>query len=356
MRFSRLLAVLVCLVLVFSLVACGGGSDPTIDQSSAPQSSDDSSSKEEVPVDPYANCVINPLTGEKKLDPEFEGCRPIAVSINNIYSAQAVQSGLDKADVVFESEVEGGITRLLALFTDPSDVGNIGTIRSLRVPFAEMARGMNAVLYFHGMDNTYCRPLLPTLGLDYAQIDASKYGFREKNGLSYEHTLYTNGEKIMQFTKDRKFDTSGGEVWLNFAETEEKASAGETVAKKVKVKFNGTSTTHFFLDEETGKYARANKNGDIFKTYHTKQQEQFTNVFVLKTSIYYYPDQKHRAIDLSSGEGWYISAGGMVEIKWEKGKASENFKFFAADGSPLTVNQGNSYVCIMNNTGSLTAE
>ena len=124
----------------------------------------------------------------------------------------------------------------------------------------------------------------------------------------------------------------------------------------MKVKFNGTSTTHFYLDEETGKYARANKNGDIFKTYHTGKEEQFTNVFVLKTSIYNYPDGKHRAIDLSSGEGWYISAGGMTEIEWEKGKASENFKFTAVDGSDLTVNQGNSYVCIMNNSGALTTE
>ena len=355
MHFPRLLAILLCFVSILGLAACGGGDDPTIEASSAPQSSEVTSSEPE-PVDPYANCVINPLTGEKKLDPEFEDCRPIAVSINNIYSAQSVQSGLDKADVVFESEVEGGITRLLALFTDPSDVGKIGTIRSLRVPFAEMARGMNAVLYFHGMDNTYCRPLLPSLGLDYAQIDASTYGFREKNGLSYEHTLYTNGEKIMKLTKAKKFDTSGGKVWLNFAETEEKTAAGETSAKKVKVKFNGTSTTHFYLDEETGKYARANKNGDIFKTYHTGKEEQFTNVFVLKTSIYNYPDGKHRAIDLSSGEGWYISAGGMTEIEWEKGKASENFKFTAADGSDLTVNQGNSYVCIMNNSGALTTE
>ena len=353
MHFPRLLAVLLCFVSILSLAACGGSGDPTADSSTADSNV---TSSEPEPVDPYANCVINPLTGEKKLDPEFEGCRPIAFSINNIYSAQAVQSGLDKADVVFESEVEGGITRLLALFTDPSDVGKIGTIRSLRVPFAEMARGMNAILYFHGMDNTYCRPLLPSLGLSYTQIDDSKYGFREKNGHSYEHTLYTDGERVMKLTKAKKFDTSGGKVWLNFAETEEKTAAGETAAKKVTVKFNGASTTHFFLDEETGKYARANKNGDIFKTYHTGKEEQFTNVFVLKTSIYNYPDGKHRAIDLSSGDGWYISAGGMTEIKWKKGKASENFKFTAADGSELTVNQGNSYVCIMNNTGALTVE
>ena len=350
---------MLCMLFVLGLAACGGNSSPTIDASNAVDSGDKPQKEEEEapPPDPYANCVINPLTGEKTLDPEAEGNRPVAVSINNIYAAQAVQSGLDKADVIFESEVEGGITRLLALFTDPSDVGKIGTIRSLRVPFAEIARGMNAILYFHGMDNTYCRPLLPTLGLSYAQIDAAKYGFREKNGLSYEHTLYSSGDRIMKLTQARGFKTKGsGENWLTFSDAEEKLVPASGTAKTAKVKFNGTSTTNFFYDTETEKYTRANKNGTEFKTYHTGQKEQFTNVFVLKTSIYDYPDGKHRAIDLSSGSGWYISAGGYTEINWKKGAASENFSFTATDGTPLTVNKGNSYVCIMNHSGTLTME
>ncbi len=356
MHISRILSVLLCAVLALSLAACGGGSDPTIDASSSLPRSSEVTSSEEEPVDPYANCVINPLTGEKKLAPEAEGRRPTAVVINNLFSAQKVQSGLDKADIVFETEVEGGITRLLALFSDPSDIGNIGTIRSLRLPFAQIACGMNAMLFFHGMDNTYCRPYLPTIDLDYHEIDASRYGFREKNGLSYEHTLYSTGEKIMKATEARKFDTSGGKTWLNFAEGEEPVLPGEEAAERVKVKFNGTSTTCFYYDGESGKYSRANKNGDVFKTYHTGKEEQFTNVFVLTTSIYNYPDGYHRAIDLSSGKGIYISAGRKTEINWKKGDADDNFSFSAADGTPLTVNKGNSYVCIINNSGQVTVE
>ncbi len=358
MHFSRLLSFLLSLLLLSGLMACGSDNNPTIDAPSTPQqnSEDTSSEKVEEPVDPYKDCVINPLTGEKKLAPEAEGRRPTAIMINNLYTAQAVQSGLDMADVVFETEVEGGITRLLALFTDPSKVSKIGTIRSLRVPYAEIACGMNAMLFYHGIDKTYCKPYLPTLDLDYHEVDSSRYGFRESNGLSYEHTLYTTGEKLTKATQARKFDTSGGKTWLNFSESDQATLPGTATATKVKVKFNSTSTTHFYFDEESGKYSRANKNGDIFKTYHTKQEEQFTNVFVLKTSIYNYPDGYHRAVNLSSGSGFYISAGGYTEIKWKKGDADDNFVFTAVDGSDLTVNKGNSYVCIMNTTGTLTCE
>ncbi len=351
MQLKRFLSLFLVLCFFATLCACQKPDNPTIDAVSSSQIT----SSEPEQADPYADCVINPLTGEKRLDPAKEGTKPIAITINNIAIAQPVQAGLHKADVVFETEVEGGITRMLAVFSDPSDVPAIGTIRSLRVPFADIAAGMNALLIYHGIDYTYCLPHLSQIKLSSFAISEGNYGFREKNGLAHEHTLYTSGEGIEKLIKSNKFNMEKSSApWLNFASTEEKtAPAGGTANGTVTVKYNSTTTVQFIYNAETKRYSRA-KKGVPYKELKTGEEETFGNVFVLETTISNYPDGYHRKIDLTSGSGYYISAGGYEKINWKKGSSSDNFSFTKADGTTLTVNQGNSYVCIMNKTGEVT--
>lgn len=351
MQLKKFLSLFIVLCLFATLCACQKPDNPTIDAGSSSQIT----SSEPEPVDPYADCVINPLTGEKRLDPAKANTKPIAVSINNIGVAQPVQAGLHKADVLFETEVEGGITRMLAVFSDPSDLPAIGTIRSLRVPFADIAAGMKALLIYHGIDYTYCLPHLSEIKLTSYTVSEANYGFREKNGLAVEHTLYTSGEKLEKLIKAKKYNMSKNDgPWLNFASTEEKTAPAEgTASGTVTVKYNSTTTVQFIYNAETKRYSRA-KKGVPYKELKTGEEETFGNVFVLETTISNYPDGYHRRVDLSSGSGYYISAGGYEKINWKKGSPSDNFSFTKADGTTLTVNQGNSYVCIMNKTGQVT--
>ncbi len=347
MNFKSITALFLALFLCLSLVACSGGDKPTIDPPSSENNSSTVSS-EETPA-PEAPKYLNTLTGELSLSEESATSKkPIAITINNVRTAQKVQTGLDLADVVFETEVEGGITRLLALFADPTNVPKLGTVRSLRVPFAEIACGMDAILFYHGIDYDYCAPHLKKLDIESYQIGSKSSAFREKNGLAYEHTLYTTGKMLDNTISSQKLNDKGsGKTWLNFSEKTDKIAPAETVAKTISVPFSSSYVTQFLYDEESGKYARARK-GVAYTDAVSGEKELFTNIFVLETTISYYPDNKHRKVNLSSGSGYYASAGGVVPIKWEKGDSEDNFKFTLEDGSKLTVNQGNSYVCIMN--------
>lgn len=344
MKLRKFVALALAVSVIFSLSACGSASSPTSDELSAIPVA-------EILPEPEPEFVINPLTGEEDLKYALRGTKPVSVSVNNTFVAQPVQCGLDKADVVFEAEVEGGITRLLAVFSDPSELAQVGTIRSLRVPFAQIACGMDSILFYHGIDRTYCAPYLRTLPMQAFVVDAKVYGFRQKNGLAYEHTLYTTGEKIQAVIRDKGYNyTSSREgTWLNFNTKKKPIIPSETVANQVSVPFSNAFVTQFMYDEGQGKYIRA-KNGVPFKDKITGNYELFSNVFILKTSVSYYPDGYHRQIALSSGSGYYVSQGRIVEILWSKGKATDNFSFFNADGTALTVNRGNSYVCIINKT------
>ncbi len=361
MRIKSLIALLLAVVFVFSLSACGTAKptdDPTLDvPSSSDLASSDDKQDEPAPPPPPPT-YYNALTGEMSLlDPDAVGKKPVAITINNLRVAQKVQCGLDKADVVFETEVEGGITRLLALFSDVSAVEKLGTVRSLRVVFADIAAGMNALLFYHGIDEDYCTPHLKTLGINSHQIGYKTDSYREKNGLAYEHRLYTSGELLDGVIAGKKNwkTESNGKSWLTFSESEAKVAPSATSAVNITVPFSGSSSTQFIYDEELQKYARARKDVEYIDAL-SGNRELFTNVFILKTTITNYDDGYHKNVSLEGGEGYYASAGGIIPIKWSKGASKDNFKFTNEDGTPLTVNQGNSYVCIVSKSRKISYE
>ena len=151
------------LLLVASLTACGNqdNTSSVVSEESAPSS---------VAEVKYEN--INPLTGENNLATSAKGQRPIAFMINNNPSARP-HWGLCSADVVIEGLVEGGSTRMMWLFSDVSNVPKIGSLRSMRHDFVEIADGFDAVLVHWG-------------GSPQAYTSVSTNGVDELDGLSYE--------------------------------------------------------------------------------------------------------------------------------------------------------------------------
>ena len=71
----------------------------------------------------------------------------LAVKIDN-YPTARPQSGLDKADVVFEEPVEGFITRYVAVF-QCVDGGTVGPVRSARAVDAQILDELSNPLFFH---------------------------------------------------------------------------------------------------------------------------------------------------------------------------------------------------------------
>lgn len=331
---KKVLALLLCLSL-FMLSACSNKTEHlSVDEGEEPQSS--------VSSEPVL--YKNPLTGISELTKDKTDDRPVAIMVNNITTAQPVQAGLNKADIVYETEVEGGITRLLAVYQDVSKAGTIGTIRSARYPYVDLALGHNAIYLHHGQDNTYCGPHLKDI--DDINISESNYGYRLKNGLASEHTLYTDGEKLWSgLVKDNvKTERGTDTAWASFAD-EDAPIALENNASAVTVPFSASYKSVFKYDAATGAYTRYSKD-TLRKDYKTGEATEVKNVFVLLTTIKNYPDGYHRQVALESGDGYYCSNGTYTAIKWSKGASTNGFKFTRADGSELTVNAGSSWVCI----------
>jgi len=333
--FKKIAAAALCLLL-FSVSGCK--SEKTASIPSEPEVVSEVSSV----VEPVY--YVNRLTGEQNLSQEAANQVPVAIMINNISQAQRVQTGVNKADIVYETEVEAGITRLMAVYQDIADLDKIGTVRSARYPYVDLALGHNAVYVHCGQDPTYCAPHLKDI--DHLSIDTNSKGAKRiSNGLKSEHTLYALAGDLWESINEN-FDTSVSRVapWVNF--TDEALTLDGGAATSVSVPFPA-ATTNFTYDATSGLYTRLS-GGTVLSDYYTGETTQVKNVFILLTSISNYPDGKHRKVALESGDGYYITNGTVQFIKWSKGNSTNGFKFTDTEGNEIKVSVGNSWVCIAN--------
>lgn len=336
--FKKITALLLVVLMIFC-VGCGKKEEPKPTEPATEKPT------ETVAVEETKEYFANPLTGVKEFAKEgVTKRRPVAIMVNNLSTAQRVQTGVGEADIVYETEVEGGITRLLAVYQDVSKVEQIGTVRSARYAYVDLAMGHNAVYIHHGADNVYAGPHLGDV--DRIEISSNLYGKRVSNGLSSEHTLYTYGEPLWEGIKDRfDVENDSNEMWQNFADEDEEVVLKGGKAKEVTVPFSSSYVTKFVYDNKKGVYER-NFRDSAPTDYYTGKTSKFKNVVVLLTSISYYSNGKHRLISLNSGEGYYVTNGKYEKINWSKGNASSPFKFTNTDGTPLKMSAGNTWVCI----------
>ncbi len=352
--FRTTLSLLLAALLLL-LAGCGGGGLAVDD----PDASDPLSVIPIVSEEPEPEVVKNPLTGVEDLDPAAKDARPVAVMINNIAPAQGVQTGVGQADVVYETLVEGGITRYLAVFKDVSKLGDLGTVRSARYAYVDLALGHDAVYFHAGLDPTYCAPHLKETGIDDVDLNGgagASYAKRMSNGLAREHTLYTSGELLSAAIKNlkRRATTDRGD-WLTFCSPDSPRVPSGGVCNAVRIPLSSSYVSGFTYDSATGNYKKT-QNGAAQKDFRSGEQIAFRNVFVLLTTTALYPDGYHCRVDLNSGSGYYISAGGFEAIQWSKKGPNSPLVFTAGDGSALQVNPGTSWVCIADRSASITME
>ena len=341
--FKKSLSLLLALGLVFSFAGCKKKKPVEVkkNESKITESSE--------PVD--TSHATNPLTGTFDLDVSAKDNRPVAVMINNIYQAQRVQTGLSKADIIYETEVEGGITRLMAVYKDLTKVEKFGTIRSARYPYVDLALGHDAIYVHHGQDPTYCAPHLNDI--DHFTISENNSGQRIKNGLSSEHTLYGFGPKTWETLKKtfKRTNVSSDSTWMNFAKEDKKVTLQGGTANSVTVPFSDSYHTTFNYDAATGLYTRLS-GSEVRNDYVTGESTQVKNVFVLLTTITNYPDGYHRRVDLTGGDGFYITNGTYTAVRWSKGSSKNPITVTDAQGKAVEVSAGKSYVCIADRTTS----
>ncbi|MBQ8296692.1 MAG: DUF3048 domain-containing protein [Ruminococcus sp.] len=303
-------------------------------------------------VQPPVSEEINPLTGEIGYNAAAVGKRPVAVMVNNIKEALP-QYGIEQADIIYELPVEGGITRLMAVYADYTAVPDVCSVRSCRYYYPLISLGMDAIYCHWGSDKSIALDTLNRTGIDHldGEYESGLFYRDQERAASYssEHIGYLKGSELADkiaakgFRTDVNAENSG--TCFNFALSGEKAAPSEMTANTVTVNFSNEYFSTFSYDAASGNYLKLH-SGAPHVDGKTGTQLAFENVFVLQTYVGSY-DGYLLDIGLSGGTGYYISNGGAQTITWSKPSESSPIEFYAADGSELTVNVGESYIGII---------
>ncbi len=343
---KRSLAFVVGFCLLFTLVGCN-----TPDEIEVSGGSESEAVSSAEPENPYAK---NPLTGLYDMDKFKTALRPVGIMIDNDSTAQRdTQSGLSRADIVYETETEGGITRLMGMFADIGKADQLGDVRSARYVYVDLAMGHNAIYVHSGKEPVYCAAHLKDL--DNFEITYNYYGKRIHYGSAKGwQELFTTGETLIKGFADKNWKTTADSdipLWQSFAEEGESVTLAGGVANKATVKFSSAATSYFTYDGATGKYIKTSKATEN-KDRNNGEAYAFKNVVVLSTDMGWYPvttdAKRRRNISLEGGSGYYMVNGTYQSIKWKKGNSTDPLVFMNEDGTPLKMNSGNTWVCIVN--------
>lgn len=314
--------------------------------------------------EPYVPSGTNPLTGEP-MEPEYENRRPVAVMLNNLKAAQP-QLGVSRADIIYEVPAEGGITRMLAVYQSLEDVGNLGSIRSARSYYLELALGLDA-LYVHAGGSPGAYRDIPAWGVDHMDgvrgTGDAKIFWRDqerRRTMGYEHSLLTSGEKITEYLETGRLRTEHREGYVYpQAFVPDGTPAGGSPAERVQVKFSAYKTGTFDYDAASGKYLVGQYGGE-YVDGDTGEQVAVTNLLVLETGISVISGDTEGRLSVrltGEGEGTFFCGGRAVPIRWSKADRNSPFVYTLEGGKLLAMGQGNSYVCIISpRTSQVTFE
>jgi hypothetical protein len=356
----------VCLGLMLLLGACGQSAKETPAPSPSPTPSQIVTEPTPEPT-PYDG-PVNPLTG-LPIGEEWVNRRPVAIMLNNLKEALP-QLGQSQADIIYEVPAEGGITRMLGVYQSVEGVGKIGSIRSARPYYLELALGHDAIfIHAGGSEDAYTK--IRQWGVTALDGVRGPYLSNTENGnlmwrdperrksYSLEHTVVTTGDAIIQrfgeYTNLRQEHEDGYTYQMDFAP--DGTPAGGADARKVTIPFSHYKTGVFTYDEQTGLYL-AEEYGEPYVDGNTGEQVGVTNVVVIKTACRNTGDSYgHITVDLSSGgTGYFLCGGKVIDLTWSKDFPDGQLRYTDLSGNPIVFGQGRTYVNIVPLDAQVTFE
>ena len=293
----------------------------------------------------------NPLNGEI-IDAPFTD-RLFACTISNMRE-NIPHVNLCKADVVFETYVNmNNIVRCLALFSNIEDVEAIGSMRSTRPIFNQLAQHYGLIVAHAGGSNTALRDAaarnIENFNVENWEVMKNvATSYRDKQyRRSLENSLFGIGAGIKEYAEFVGYDMTL-ERGYGFRFTEDGVPAEGADAEQITIHLNykqAKKDTVMTYDAELGKYAWS-QYGKVMQDQITGETEAFTNVLMLYADVnneglYHYADFEE------GGTGCYANGGKLISISWTCSGELEPFLFWTEDGQELEIGVGNTYIAIL---------
>jgi hypothetical protein len=331
------------------LAGCGGGAASDVPTRTVPSSVDAAKVAPPTPQVP----LVWPLTG---VATEAVDERPaIAVKIENLPAARP-QTGLDRADMVWEEVVEGGITRFVAVYHSqlPETVGPIRSVRPMDPPIFGPTKG---VLVYSGGQPPFVAAV-GEAGLQSIVHDEGDDGFFLRKGKKAPHNLYgTMADFLAQADDDR----TAPPQQFRHVRTPGQGSATTAGAPfaLLDVKLTHSSRAQWQWGAAENAFLRNEGTTPAVSPEGTRLTA--TNVVVLSVEMVNttFVDPAGTPVPetklVGQGEGLVASGGKQLAVTWSKAAVDAPLELSGPDGGPVLLEQGTTWVeLVPRSSGSYT--
>jgi Protein of unknown function (DUF3048) N-terminal domain/Protein of unknown function (DUF3048) C-terminal domain len=288
----------------------------------------------EAPPPPPPTC---PLTGQ----PAPHGVAPrrpaLAVKIENYPDARP-QAGLQSADIVYEEQVEGGITRFIAVYQCHDDA-RVGPVRSARTTDPDVLAQFGVpILAFSGaapnvvraVDRANLTPITETTGVGAFSRDPDRES---------PHNLYAGTKALYRVAGSKR--PAPAPV---FTYSDEVAGRSRVVSA-VHLPFSTTyADVYWAWDRRAGQWVRS--HGDVPHTVEGGEQVSATNVVIQVVQMVIGPRggiSPHLTLT-GSGKAYVLRDGRMVAGRWQRPTRHDITRFVTKDGEEIALAPGRTWV------------
>lgn len=313
------------------------------------------------------SCPLNGAKYSKQQRQWWEEHGPLGVMIENHEEARP-QSGISKADVVYEAVAEGGISRFLAVFYC-QDGGQVGPVRSARTYFIDFASEYGKFpLYTHvgGANTPGPADALGQLE-DYGwvglnDINQFSVGFptfwrdydRLGRTVATEHTMYSTTAKLWEFAEKKRDLTNvdeEGTAWdegfvpYTFKDDVAQAERGTVGSIHLEL-WEGYKQygIDWQYDKVTNSYKRSN-GGKPHLDKNTNKEVVAKNIIVLvmqeSNANDGYENNAHLLYKTKgTGKAYVFMDGKRINGTWKKDGRTARTLIYDSAGTAIKLNRG----------------
>lgn len=282
---------------------------------------------------------------------EISALRPVAVMMENHSKSRPV-AGLEYASVIYETIIEGDITRFLAIFDPEIKASRIGPVRSVRPFFVEIAEEYNPVLFHAGGSNDAMYKLTYSKVDNINEISGDGIYFWRDYQREMPHNLFTSINQIKRAIEAKEINTQADfESWLFKKDSPDRPDypdypVGEKweQAHEIKVDFNNNPLyqIEYKYNPEDNNYTRylagathKTERGIVLKTKNV----------ILQHVIFEIIDDYGR-LDVNvtgKGRAEIYKDGRMIEAYWKKEKNGRT-RFYDLGNREIKFNRGKIWI------------
>jgi len=263
--------------------------------------------------------------------------RPLAIIIGNSPEEVIYQTGLNKADVIYEANVEYPFTRLMAIFNN-SDATIVGPIRSSRYYFSRLAEEWSTIFAHCGGQSLKNEKII--------NLDQMRYSspYWRDNNIGGWINLFTNTQNIREKSRKMGFQDKVNldNNLLNLRTLN--LSGGNTT--KITIKYNQKYSLSYEYNTSSNTYLRY-INSKPHRDSKTFEPIDVSNIIIQNVSVNKISDDKEGRLEVEViGEGIakIFSGGNYFLSKWIKKSKDQPTIYYDSQGKILNLNQGNIWI------------